>query len=80
MQRTIPAHAGEPNRDYAIVRIAGDYPRACGGTLAAAAAATPVMGLSPRMRGNLDGAHRPGNIGGTIPAHAGEPPVYAETV
>ncbi len=70
---TIPACAGEPwiNR-VAISRIR-DYPRVCGGTTPIRVAALGKVGLSPRVRGNLDCAVDNGESFGTIPACAGEP-------
>ena len=47
------------------------YPRACGGTPANRVCRHNGTGLSPRMRGNRRGFLRRGSI----PAHAGEPPV-----
>ena len=59
-QRSIPACAGEPR---ALKRSghgsAWVYPRVCGGTHAICCAAVQVPGLSPRVRGNLPGIHRP---------------------
>ena len=70
---TIPAHAGEPARRRGSTQEPRDYPRACGGTLRILGQRPQGEGLSPRMRGNrVTGVFRQG-IGGTIPAHAGEP-------
>ena len=71
--RSIPAYAGEPNAPPQCGHPPGVYPRVCGGTEQAGAAAAGEMGLSPRMRGN------PGDSDGnwsdwrSIPAYAGEP-------
>ena len=70
---SIPAPAGEPVGQVSRCRLRGVYPRACGGTRAARAAAERCRGLSPRLRGNR--RHRAGRCGqpGSIPAPAGEP-------
>ena len=48
------------------------YPRACGGTLPFLLHPAPVMGLSPRVRGNLTVFGTPHVHFGSIPARAGE--------
>ena len=50
--RSIPACAGEPSWDGYHDGAAEVYPRVCGGTLNAYAAACAIPGLSPRVRGN----------------------------
>ena len=50
------------------------YPRVCGGTAAAAAAAE---GLSPRVRGNPGYGRGEARERRSIPACAGEPPPFA---
>ena len=72
---SIPAHAGEPESGYVKISHCGVYPRACGGTLYRIAPVGARQGLSPRMRGNL-GFQVPSTLrNGSIPAHAGEPPL-----
>ncbi len=73
---SIPACAGEPieNQDYTW-RMAV-YPRVCGGTELCLTATTSPVGLSPRVRGNLDDRVRSRLRGGSIPACAGEPVSY----
>ena len=73
MVRSIPAPAGEPGQPGALGAGGWVYPRACGGTLAGATFTGEVSGLSPRLRGNLDGrrSHLPQKR--SIPAPAGEP-------
>ena len=70
---TIPACAGEPTALIRRTRKTGDYPRVCGGTAAIPADFTGVWGLSPRVRGNLEGRCGADGDAGTIPACAGEP-------
>ena len=48
-------------------------PRACGGTFRVRKRVIENMGLSPRMRGNLQGEEACNREYGSIPAHAGEP-------
>ena len=71
--RSIPAPAGEPVADKSFQWRYEVYPRACGGTISATPGMRPMVGLSPRLRGN----HRPGpdreRHGRSIPAPAGEP-------
>ena len=55
--------------------LAGVYPRVGGGTCPSVSAARPLLGLSPRGRGNLTGAANSGKSTRSIPAWAGEPPV-----
>ena len=71
--RSIPACAGEPREQCHPTRIPGVYPRVCGGTPLRALAPLIVPGLSPRVRGNPRIGRRPGRMGGSIPACAGEP-------
>ena len=49
------------------------YPRACGGTAVGTGGLTALLGLSPRVRGNLGVVPIPGSPVGSIPARAGEP-------
>ena len=70
---SIPACAGEPPtlpRGPAWRKV---YPRVCGGTLCRALVPFSGGGLSPRVRGNLCRAARPGGRRRSIPACAGEP-------
>ena len=75
-ERSIPACAGEP--DYARLRFSdiSVYPRVCGGTLVAKVEARKETGLSPRVRGNRHAANDPVAGQGSIPACAGEPPLW----
>ena len=71
--RSIPACAGEPSTSGSSVLSRQVYPRVCGGTRDAGQTEVGLLGLSPRVRGNL--ALGMGIVGddGSIPACAGEP-------
>ena len=73
---TIPAYAGEPLLHFEAVRLRGDDPRVRGGTGTPISHSTHSGGRSPRTRGNLEPAHFPAIVGGTIPAYAGEPAAH----
>ena len=70
---SIPACAGEPQRDAAGVPQRGVYPRVCGGTMAYKRRLRVSRGLSPRVRGNLTALPIIDQCCGSIPACAGEP-------
>ena len=70
---SIPACAGEPPRRGRVVSEVGVYPRVCGGTGLMAVTVMLAMGLSPRVRGNLDAGADAGQGMRSIPACAGEP-------
>ncbi len=74
---SIPAHAGEPPRRRRARPPDRVYPRACGGTNKTHASESVPLGLSPRMRGNRSDRVERGGHDGSIPAHAGEPPVFS---
>ena len=74
-QRTIPACAGEPVVAIEINSQCRDYPRVCGGTWKVFMSAIPILGLSPRVRGNLESVYVSNSDSGTIPACAGEPAI-----
>ena len=72
--RSIPASAGEPIAMESLKWSIKVYPRECGGTWDYMRYPGSVMGLSPRVRGNLF-EHVMGYPDmGSIPASAGEPP------
>ena len=71
--RSIPARAGEPLGVMSALRLAGVYPRACGGTPEYVANLVENAGLSPRVRGNPPIIGTIGGRDGSIPARAGEP-------
>ena len=71
--RSIPACAGEPHRSAGRLGRCEVYPRVCGGTPGVLAARRVNAGLSPRVRGNLDGRSARRYDPGSIPACAGEP-------
>ena len=77
--RSIPARAGEPRerrRDSSSHRV---YPRACGGTPATPCRMRRRRGLSPRVRGNPYCIKELMEMGGSIPARAGEPLLHKGT-
>ena len=71
--RSIPAHAGEPDRSSRPGGVGAVYPRPRGGAPSTWGPQDPFQGLSPPTRGSR--AQRPGrtSIFRSIPAHAGEP-------
>ena len=72
-RRSIPACAGEPDRNGRPSVAPEVYPRVCGGTPVGGQSAALSRGLSPRVRGNRRGQQvRPDNSR-SIPACAGEP-------
>ncbi len=71
--RSIPACAGEPPYGPGDCGRSGVYPRVCGGTVCLVFIPRRVVGLSPRVRGNLGGRSGPRRLAGSIPACAGEP-------
>ncbi len=73
--RSIPACAGEPSRDPPGCIGAAVYPRVCGGTDNTDRKANPDLGLSPRVRGNLNSELMSVSYVGSIPACAGEPEI-----
>ena len=72
-QRSIPACAGEPLPGEHQTEVLGVYPRVCGGTPSVVVFVMCVVGLSPRVRGNLDRLPGEGRAFRSIPACAGEP-------
>ena len=70
---SIPARAGEPLIAAGVIPPGEVYPRACGGTLIRLTRPTSRLGLSPRVRGNLEAGRRHHPCRGSIPARAGEP-------
>ena len=78
---SIPACAGEPDRDHRPRLVGGVYPRVCGGTQAVSAFGPESSGLSPRVRGNRERQGGYAVRAGSIPACAGEPiPLSMEAV
>ncbi len=70
---SIPASAGEPRGCVVRPRRWPVYPRECGGTSICRRRLASSSGLSPRVRGNLDVREVVEDVGGSIPASAGEP-------
>ncbi len=71
--RSIPACAGEPQKDPHQAAPTRVYPRVCGGTGEALVMRSCAWGLSPRVRGNLVRSLLSVKGLGSIPACAGEP-------
>ena len=75
---SIPAPAGEPQRDRCERRPRGVYPRACGGTIVDefARKSGPIRSIpAPAGEPARHGLQRPMRSRGSIPAPAGEPTV-----
>ena len=70
---SIPACAGEPANEIFGRGNWGVYPRVCGGTTANMFMRIRSVGLSPRVRGNLERRPALSHVVGSIPACAGEP-------
>ena len=70
---SIPAGAGEPDKEDRARRYSGVYPRGCGGTLTQRDQWRRSLGLSPRVRGNRFQPPEHPRQPGSIPAGAGEP-------
>ena len=70
----IPACAGEPSRTGVSVQRSRDHPRVCGGANNVFFARSPISGPFPRVRGSPSRILLSGELSGTIPACAGEPP------
>ena len=70
---SIPARAGEPDRDTRATIRSEVYPRTCGGTSESAYHRSPDRGLSPHVRGNRPLGGPPLTFQRSIPARAGEP-------
>ena len=71
--RSIPACTGEPGGGCSAISIRGVYPRVYGGTTGDPAVRGSVVGLSPRVRGNLQKVIGRNRREGSIPACTGEP-------
>ena len=70
---SIPACAGEPSTRVSPFTLSQVYPRVCGGTMCILSARAPLLGLSPRVRGNLFRSASSMASTRSIPACAGEP-------
>ena len=71
--RSIPACAGEPGLSCTSTAASAVYPRVCGGTAKEPGITIKILGLSPRVRGNLARTASMATRIGSIPACAGEP-------
>ena len=70
---SIPACAGEPAPNPMTAKTSAVYPRVCGGTYITSKVFRNSVGLSPRVRGNLEVVRLADGHIGSIPACAGEP-------
>ena len=77
MPRSIPACAGEPFVAALLGLLPRVYPRVCGGPTTVVQRLVPIVGLSPRVRGNRSDRAGPRFPGRSIPACAGEPEAVA---
>ncbi len=75
----IPAYAGNTNELVELVVLKGDHPRVCGEHRPVMGRAAHRRGSSPRMRGTRCGARERQDIGGIIPAYAGNTGVRFES-
>ena len=73
---SIPAHAGEPFHRYESHWQGRVYPRPREGTSKPSRLWASGTGLSPPTRGNPAVSIEEQFCGGSIPAHAGEPPLF----
>ena len=73
LSRSIPACAGEPSSLAPCILTDWVYPRVCGGTHRTRNRSFSWDGLSPRVRGNLEGLCPAAAELRSIPACAGEP-------
>ena len=71
--RPIPACAGQPIDVSNVVATITAYPRVCGATPDELLRCGLLLGLSPRVRGNLSALHAAQLAAGPIPACAGQP-------
>ena len=71
--RSIPACAGEPRPFLPANPRIAVYPRVCGGTHQRGQDIFGFVGLSPRVRGNLNAVSPDVSTSRSIPACAGEP-------
>ena len=72
-ERSIPAHAGEPDTALAPAPATAVYPRPRGGATLEFSMKSSEAGLSPPTRGSLGVTDAPLVPARSIPAHAGEP-------
>ena len=77
---SIPACAGEPSNAGRQTSAPGVYPRVCGGTIPGPRPNFSICGLSPRVRGNLMPVVEVKQDVGSIPACAGEPGSFVQSI
>ena len=73
VDRSIPARAGEPERETGVGRQSPVYPRPCGGAPHPSRPRQGRSGLSPPVRGSLQTLEPIIGLLRSIPARAGEP-------
>ncbi len=76
----IPAHAGQPDTGANRTRQKGAHPRSRGAAAPEERLSALAAGPSPLTRGSLRRLHRGLDTLGPIPAHAGQPVVFAVAV
>ena len=76
----IPARAGQPTSAKRTVRRSGAYPRTSGATAKHHSRLVLDDGLSPHERGNLLTRSGLKAVQGPIPARAGQPTIYGDTM
>ena len=74
--RSIPARAGQPEKEGDTSRLVQVYPRTRGATALAALGGRVLTGLSPHARGNRRRLSRNRRHHRSIPARAGQPYTY----
>ena len=74
VERSIPAHAGDPSSKALLVKRGGVHPRSRGGSGGELASAVAGAGPSPLTRGIPERSRCGRSRCRSIPAHAGDPP------
>ena len=72
LERIIPAHAGQTDPPWIVLKFIEDHPRTCGANDPHLHPREIGLGSSPHMRGKLTGQVQPGTRLRIIPAHAGQ--------
>ena len=77
LRRSIPACAGQPNRQSPMACHRSVYPRVCGAATGGITSTGGTTGLSPRVRGSHDRLIVACQLEGSIPTCAGQPDCWA---